>query len=115
MLADTLVFLRPRALIGRHGIYPQRRNILSPALEELLAKCMYMYLLAYLFRFASLIYSHTSCIEVIARKFYTWHDSCAVLAYMCKILYYIMTGRAFVAAKEVFIMETVAFWPCDNG
>ena len=28
---------------------------------------------------------------------------------------YIMAGRAFVVAKEVFIMETVVFWHCDNG
>ena len=28
---------------------------------------------------------------------------------------YIMAGRAFVAAKGVFIMETVVFWHCDNG
>ena len=26
-----------------------------------------------------------------------------------------MAGRAFVVAKEVFIMETVVFWHCDNG
>ena len=29
--------------------------------------------------------------------------------------FYIMAGRAFVAAKEVFIMETVVFCHCDNG
>ena len=29
--------------------------------------------------------------------------------------YYIMAGRAFVVAKEDFIMETVVFWHCDNG
>ena len=29
--------------------------------------------------------------------------------------HYIMAGRAFVVAKEVFIMETVVFWHCDNG
>ena len=29
--------------------------------------------------------------------------------------YYIMDGRAFVVAKEAFIMETVVFWYCDNG
>ena len=28
--------------------------------------------------------------------------------------YYIMDGRAFVVAKEAFIMETVVFWYCDN-
>ena len=27
----------------------------------------------------------------------------------------IMAGRAFVVAKEVFIMETVVFWHFDNG
>ena len=26
-----------------------------------------------------------------------------------------MAGRAFVVAKEVYIMETVVFWHCDNG
>ena len=26
-----------------------------------------------------------------------------------------MAGRAFVVAKEVFIMETVVFWHWDNG
>ena len=31
------------------------------------------------------------------------------------IFYYIMAGRAFVVANEVFIMETVVFWHCDNG
>ena len=31
------------------------------------------------------------------------------------IQYYVMAGRAFVVAKEVFIMETVVFWHCDNG
>ena len=33
----------------------------------------------------------------------------------CYIGHYIMAGRAFVVAKEVFIMETVVFWHCDNG
>ena len=28
---------------------------------------------------------------------------------------YIMAGRAFVVDKEVFIMEMVVFWHCDNG
>ena len=27
----------------------------------------------------------------------------------------IMVGRAFLVAKEGFIMETVVFWHCDNG
>ena len=31
------------------------------------------------------------------------------------LLYYIMAGRAFVVAKEVFIVETVVFWHCDKG
>ena len=26
-----------------------------------------------------------------------------------------MAGCAFVVAKEVFIMETVVFWHCDDG
>ena len=26
-----------------------------------------------------------------------------------------MACRAFVVAKEVFIMETLVFWHCDNG
>ena len=26
-----------------------------------------------------------------------------------------MAGHAFVVAKEVFIMETVVFWHCDDG
>ena len=26
-----------------------------------------------------------------------------------------MAGRAFVVAKEVFIIGTVVFWHCDNG
>ena len=29
--------------------------------------------------------------------------------------YYIMADGAFVVVKEVFIMETVVFWPCHNG
>ena len=28
---------------------------------------------------------------------------------------YIMAGRAFVVAKEAFIMETVVFWHFDYG
>ena len=31
------------------------------------------------------------------------------------VLNHIMAGRAFVVAKEVFTMETVVFWHCDNG
>ena len=31
------------------------------------------------------------------------------------ISYCIMAGRSFVVAKEVFIMETVVLWRCDNG
>ena len=31
------------------------------------------------------------------------------------ITYYIMTGRAIVVVKEVFIMETVVFWHHDNS
>ena len=30
-------------------------------------------------------------------------------------IYYIIAGRAFVVAMEVFIMETAVFWHCDNG
>ena len=26
-----------------------------------------------------------------------------------------VAGHVFVVAKEVFIMETVVFWHCDNG
>ena len=32
-----------------------------------------------------------------------------------KGFYCIMAGRAFVVAKEIFIMETAVFWHCDNG
>ena len=31
------------------------------------------------------------------------------------VLHYIMAGRAFVVAKEVFIIETVVFWHWDDG
>ena len=30
------------------------------------------------------------------------------------VTYYIMAGRAFVVAKEAFIMETVVFCHCDH-
>ena len=31
------------------------------------------------------------------------------------LIYYIMAGRAFVGAKEDFIIKTVVFWHWDNG
>ena len=32
-----------------------------------------------------------------------------------QIVFYIMAGRALAVANEVFIMETVVFWDCDDG
>ena len=46
------------------------------------------------------------------------NQPCKVIIYISNIryvAYYIMAGRAFVAAKEVFIMETIVFWHCDNS
>ena len=38
-----------------------------------------------------------------------------VYQWLSLIRIYMIAGRAFVVAKEVFVMETVVFWQCDNG
>ena len=49
------------------------------------------------------------------RPYVIWHNVYFQLCGVYVIMHYIMAGRAFVVANEVFIMETVVFWHCDNG
>ena len=44
-------------------------------------------------------------------------NTCVMILWMSMDMtgYCIMAVRAFVVAKEVFIMETIVFWLFDNG
>ena len=44
-----------------------------------------------------------------------FHIKQILASLVSQVLDYKMAGRAYVVAKEVFIMEMVVFWHCDNG